>query len=51
MFKIVDQNGKKVELTGVESQEQLERLVEQNFPYKRFRLLKDKELFNWGDTT
>jgi hypothetical protein len=51
MFTIVDQYGKKVELSGVESQEHLERLVAQNFPYKRFRLLKDKELFNWGDTT
>jgi hypothetical protein len=51
MFTIVDQNGKKVELHGVESLEHLERLVEQNFPYKRFRLLRDKQPFTWGDTT
>jgi hypothetical protein len=51
MFTIVDQNGKKVELTGVESQDHLERLVALNFPYKGFRLLRDKQLFTWGDTT
>jgi hypothetical protein len=51
MFTIVDQNGKKIELTGVESQEQLERLVAQNFPYKGFRLFRDKQPFTWGDTT
>jgi hypothetical protein len=51
MFTIVDQNGKKVELNGVESQEHLECLVARNFPYKRFCLLIDPQLFTWGDTT
>jgi hypothetical protein len=51
MFTIVDQNGKKVELTGVESQEHLEHLIAQNFSFKRFRVLRDKQIFTWGDTT